>query len=260
MWTALGGFIPSVLLAGLGVIAGTSIDMTDPQTAIAEILPSWLYPVFLLAIIAGTLANNVLCAYSTGLYAQAFAPRIRRAVSVVIVGVVAASLAAYLLYGAPRFLDTLSYAIEIAVAVLGPLVAIYAIDIVLRRGRYNGLELNDTTRRSPFWYSGGWFVPGTVAMVVASTVAVLMVNTTLYTGPISAALGGADASSLVGPALAAGLYALLWRTTTPYRDPSARPGATAATTPTGASAHRSNQDETIAAPLEASGVAVRSTR
>ncbi len=94
---------------------------------------------------------------------------------------------------------------------------------MLRRGRYDGLALNDTSRRSPFWYSGGWFLPGTVAMVVATTVAVLMVNTTLYTGPISAALGGADLSSLVGPALAAGLYTLLWRTTRPYRDPAARP-------------------------------------
>jgi NCS1 family nucleobase:cation symporter-1 len=252
VWTALGGFVPSVLIAALGVIAGTAIDMTDPQTAIAEILPPWLYPVFLLAIIVGTLANNVLCSYSTGLYAQAFVPRIRRAVSVVIVGVVAAALAAYLLYGAPRFLDTLSYAIEIAVAVMGPLVAIYAIDIVLRRGRYNGPALNDTTRRSPFWYAGGWFLPGTVAMVVATSVAVLMVNTTLYTGPISAALGGADLSSLVGPALAAGLYTLLWRSTPPYRDPAARPGAH----DTGAPAHRTHQDESIAA----TGEAVRSTR
>ncbi len=219
MWTALGGFIPSVLLAGLGVIAGTSIDMTDPQTAIAEILPGWLYPVFLLAIIAGTLANNVLCAYSTGLYAQAFAPRIRRAV----VGrdrgrrggaarrVPALRRSALPRHPQLRDRDRRRRA--------GPLVAIYAIDIVLSRGRYNGLELNDTSRRSPFWYSGGWFVPGAVAMVVASTVAVLMVNTTLYTGPISAALGGADASSLVGPALAAGLYALLWRTTSPTATP-----------------------------------------
>jgi NCS1 family nucleobase:cation symporter-1 len=256
LFTALGGFVPSVLIAGLGVIAGTAIDMTDPQTAIAAILPGWLYPIFLLAIIVGTLANNVLCSYSTGLYAQAFVPRIRRSVSVVIVGVVAAVLAAYLLYGAPRFLDTLSYAIEIAVAVMGPLVAIYAIDIVLRRGRYDGLALNDTSRRSPFWYSGGWFLPGTAAMVVATTVAVLMVNTTLYTGPISTALGGADLSSLVGPALAASLYTVLWRTTRPYRDPAARPG----TDHTGAPAHRTQQDESTAAAVETPGEPVRSTR
>lgn len=248
LWTAFGGFVPSVLISAMGVLAATAIDMTDPQTAIAEIIPAWLYPVFLLAIIVGTLANNVLCSYSTGLYAQAFVPRIRRAVSVVIVGVVAAVLAGYLLWGAPRFLDTLSYAIEIAVAVMGPLVAIYAIDIVLRRGRYDGVALNDTSRRSPFWYTGGWFAPGTIAMVLATTVAVLMVNTTLYTGPISAALGGADLSSIAGPALAASVYALLWRTMQPYRDPAARPGAAgpAAAFSPGAPAHPERHNESIA--------------
>ena len=261
LFTALGGFVPSVLIAGLGVVAGTSIDMTDPQTAIAEILPSWLYPIFLLAIIVGTLANNVLCSYSTGLYAQAFVPRIRRSVSVLIVGVVAAVLAAYLLYGAPAFLDTLSYAIEIAVAVMGPLVAIYAIDIVLRRGRYDGLALNDTSRNSPFWYSRGWFLPGVAAMLVATTVAVLMVNTTLYTGPISTALGGADLSSLVGPALGAGLYALLWRTTSPYRDPASRPAlAWADARHPGAHERRSAQDEITAAAAAAADEPVRSAR
>lgn len=257
LFTALGGFVPSVLIAALGVVAGTAIDMTDPQTAIAEILPGWLYPIFLLAIIVGTLANNVLCSYSTGLYAQAFVPRIRRSVSVVIVGAVAAVLAAYLLYGAPSFLDTLSYAIEIAVAVMGPLVAIYAIDIVLRRVRYDGVALNDTSRRSPFWYSGGWFLPGAVAMVVATTVAVLMVNTTLYTGPISTALGGADLSSLAGPALAAALYAVLWRTTRPYRDPALRPGAEqAASLVADAAASGTQEDESTALR----GEPVRSTR
>jgi len=248
LWTAFGGFVPSVLISAMGVLAATAIDMTDPQTAIAEIIPAWLYPVFLLAIIVGTLANNVLCSYSTGLYAQAFVPRIRRAVSVVIVGVVAAVLAGYLLWGAPRFLDTLSYAIEIAVAVMGPLVAIYAIDIVLRRGRYDGVALNDTSRRSPFWYTGGWFAPGTIAMVLATTVAVLMVNTTLYTGPISAALGGADLSSIAGPALAASVYALLWRTMRPYRDRAARPVAAdpAAAFSPGAPAHPERHNESIA--------------
>ncbi|WP_137843010.1 cytosine permease [Microbacterium sp. 2FI] len=223
LWTALGGFVPGVLLCALGVLAATAVDMTDPQTALAEILPSWLYPIFLIAVIAGTIANNVLCSYSTGLYAQAFAPRVRRAASVAVVGVVAAVLAAALLYAATSLLETMNYAIEIAVAVMGPLVAVYAVDIWLRRNAYDGRALNDTTPASPFWYRGGWFAPGTIAMVVATTIAVLMVNTTLYTGPIAAALGGADVSSIAGPAIAGTLYAVLWRTTRPYRDRAARP-------------------------------------
>lgn len=223
LWTALGGFIPSAVMCALGAMAGTAVDMSDPQSSLAAIIPGWLYPLFLIAIIIGTLANNVLCAYSTGLYAQAYAPRVHRSVWVALVGVVSTLLSAYLLFAAESLLETMNYAIEIAVAVMGPLVAVYAVDIWLRRNRYNGADLADTSRASRFWYHRGWFVPGTVAMVVATTVAVLMVNTTLYVGPIAVALGGADLSSIAGPVLAAGIYALLWYTTTPYRDPAARP-------------------------------------
>ena len=67
----MGGFLPAVLLGGLGVLAGTVVDMTDPQTSLQTLLPSWFYPVFLLVIIIGTITNNVLTAYSTGLALQA---------------------------------------------------------------------------------------------------------------------------------------------------------------------------------------------
>ncbi|KJL38796.1 Permease for cytosine/purine, uracil, thiamine, allantoin [Microbacterium terrae] len=226
LWTALGGFIPSAIMCAMGVLAGTAVDMTDPQTSLAAVLPTWLFPLFLVAVIVGTLANNVLCAYSTGLYAQAFGARVHRSVWVALVGIAATLLSAYLLYAAESLLETMNYAIEIAVAVMGPLVAVYAVDIWLRRGSYDGAALNDATPASPFWYRGGWFVPGAVAMLVASTVAVLMVNTTLYVGPIALALGGADLSSIAGPVIAAALYAVLWRTTRPYRTPAARPALT----------------------------------
>ena len=95
------------------------------------------------------------------------------------------------MYLAPSFLDTLNAALELSVTVLGPLVAIYAVDILLRRNRYDGVALSDERRGSPFWYHGGVFWPGVITMVVGTTLAVLMANTTLYVGPIAAALGGA---------------------------------------------------------------------
>jgi purine-cytosine permease-like protein len=70
-WTALGGFLPAVALSGLGVLAGTVVDMTNPQTSLRVLLPGWFYPVFLLVIVAGAITNNVLTAYSTGLALQA---------------------------------------------------------------------------------------------------------------------------------------------------------------------------------------------
>jgi nucleobase:cation symporter-1, NCS1 family len=224
MWTALGGFVPAILIGTLGVLAGTAIDMTDPQLTIAEIVPSWFTPLFLGMIVLSSITNNVLVAYSTGLYAQGLGFRVSRVVTVVVTGIVATAAAAWLLFLAPSFLDTLNSSLELAVTVLGPLVAVYAVDIAARRNRYDGRALTDERRGSPFWYSGGVFWPGVIAMVVATGTAVLMANTTLFVGPISAALGGADLSSFAGPLLGAGIYALLWYTTRPYRDPARRPG------------------------------------
>jgi len=227
-WTALGGFIPAVLIGGLGVVAATAIDMTDPQLTIGEIVPAWFTPIFLAIVVLGSITNNVLVAYSTGLYAQGLGIRVSRAATVVITGAIATAAAGWFIFIAPSFLDTLNASLELSVTVLGPLVAVYAVDILLRRNRYDGVALSDERRTSPFWYHGGVFWPGTIAMVVATTVAVLMANTTLYVGPIANALGGADLSALVGPVLAGGLYAALWLGTRPYRDPAFRPAATPA--------------------------------
>ncbi|MFF2371546.1 purine-cytosine permease family protein [Agromyces sp. NPDC058110] len=226
--TALGGFIPAVLIGGLGAIAGTAIDMTDPQLTIGEIVPAWFTPIFLAMIVLSSITNNVLVSYTTGFYAQALAARVSRAATTVVTGFIATAVAGWLLFLSPSFLDTLSASLELSVTVFGPLVAIYAVDIVLRRNRYDGAALDDARPGSPFWYRGGVFLPGVVAMLVGMTVAVLMANTTLYVGPISAALAGADFSALAGPVLGAGVYALLWLTTDPYRDPAERPAAASA--------------------------------
>lgn len=223
LWTALGGFVPAVVIGVIGVLAGTAIDMTDPQLTIAEIVPAWFFPVFLGMIVLSSITNNVLVAYSTGLYAQGLGFRVSRVATIVVTGLASTAAAAWLLFVAPSFLDTLNASLELAVTVLGPLVAVYAVDILLRRNRYDGRALAEERPHGPFWYSHGVFWPGVLAMSVATTTAVLMANTTLYVGPLARALGGADLSAIVGPLLAGGLYAVLWLTCAPYRDPAARP-------------------------------------
>lgn len=243
-YTALGGFVPAVLIGALGVVAGTAIDMTDPQLTIGEIVPAWFTPVFLGMIVLSSITNNVLVAYSTGFYAQALGARISRAAVTVVTGVVATAAAGWVLFLTPSFLDALSASLELSVTVFGPLVSIYAVDIVLRRNRYDGRALDDTSPASPFWYRGGVFPAGVAAMVVAVAVAVMSANTTLYVGPISEALGGADLSAIVGPLLGGGLYALLWLTTRPYREAAKRPGAASADkieTDAAASAHTTQE-------------------
>ncbi|WP_411110725.1 purine-cytosine permease family protein [Streptomyces sp. c-19] len=220
-WTALGAFLPSVVVCALGAFAATAVDMTDPQTALQEILPGWFVPVFLLALVLGTISINALTAYSAGLALQAVGFRIRRSVSVLFDGAVAVALTLYGLL-VSHFLDTVSNALQVIVVLVGPLMAVYATDVLLRRGRYDGPALSDETPGSPFWYTAGVNPAGALALVAGVTAAALCVNT-LYTGPIAAALGGVDLSLPVGMAVSAALYALLMRNDRTLR--AARAGA-----------------------------------
>lgn len=207
-WTAAGGFLPAILLGMVGVLAGTVVDMTDPQTSLKVLLPGWFYPIFLILIILGTMTNNVLTAYSTGLALQAVGIPWRRSVTVIFDAIVAVAICSYALF-VSNFLATLNNILELTVAFLGPALAIYAADIALRRNRYSGTELHDETRKSRFWYWHGINLAGATAMVVGTGIAMLCVNTSLYIGPIARTLDGADLSGVIGPVLGGGLYALI---------------------------------------------------
>jgi nucleobase:cation symporter-1, NCS1 family len=207
-WTALGGFAPAVLLGALGVFAGTAVDMTDPQTSLKAILPGWFYPVFLLVIVVGSITNNVLTAYSSGLSLQAIGVKASRAFTVFFDGIVGVSLALFALF-VSNFMDTVSSILELSVSLLGPSLAIYGADILLRRNRYDGQALHDESPTSPVWFRNGVNWSGVTAQVLGTTVALLCVNTTVFVGPVAGAMGGADLSCLVGPALGSGLYAAL---------------------------------------------------
>ncbi|MFJ9342035.1 purine-cytosine permease family protein [Streptomyces sp. NPDC101733] len=208
-WTALGAFLPSVVVCSLGAFAATAVDMTDPQTALQEILPGWFVPAFLLALVLGTIAINALTAYSAGLALQAVGLRVRRSVSVLFDGTVAVALTLYGLL-VSDLLDTVSNALQVITVLIGPLMAVYVTDVLLRRGRYDGIALSDETPGSAFWYTAGVNRAGALALVVGVTAAALCANT-LYTGPIAAALGGIDLSLFVGMSVSASLYALLMR-------------------------------------------------
>ncbi|MEU1227128.1 cytosine permease [Streptomyces sp. NPDC005828] len=208
-WTALGSFVPGVIVCALGAFAATAVDMTDPQNALQEILPGWFVPVFLLALVLGTISINALTAYSAGLALQAVGLRIRRTVSVLFDGTVAVSLTLYGLL-VSNFLDTVSNALQMITVLIGPLMAVFATDVVLRRNRYDGVALSDETPGSPFWFTGGVNWAGAGSLVAGVAAAALCVNT-LYTGPVAAALGGMDLSLPVGMVVSSVLYVVLGR-------------------------------------------------
>ncbi|MBD0693850.1 purine-cytosine permease family protein [Streptomyces sp. CBMA123] len=213
-WTAAGGWLASVFLGLVGVLAGTAVDMTDPMTSMTTLMPAWFHPVFLAAVIVGTLANNVLTSYSSGLLLQGAGVRIRRARAVLLDGVLGGGIALYALVAA-SFLTALNNILALSVVYMGPIIAIYALDLVLRRNRYGAGELADLRpggSRPTGVGAAGVSAAGVIAFLAGTLAALLCVNTTLWTGPVSRWLGGADLAAVVGPLVAALGYAALTRT------------------------------------------------
>jgi purine-cytosine permease-like protein len=209
-WTALGAFLPSVMLTALGAVAGTALDMADPQAALVGILPSWFKPAFLLAVVLGAIANNAMTAYSSGLALQAVGVRMRRSRSVALDGGLGVALTLYALL-VSNFLDTVSNMLQLMVVLLGPGIAIYVADIWLRRNRYDGPALSDQARGGPFWYTAGVNWAGAAALLAGAAVASQCLSTPLYTGPIARVAGGMDLSLPAGILVSAAIYLTIMR-------------------------------------------------
>ena len=210
LWTALGGFVPAVLLAMLGALAATAADMTDPQAGLTTLLPHWLVPVFLVFIALSSITNNIMTAYSSGISLQAAGVRLRRSLTVLADGLLAFSGTVYALF-VSDFLTALQDFLALSVAVLAPGMAIYATDLVLRRNRYDGAALGNETATGAYWYWHGVNPAGVVAQLAGTTAALLAIVGKLWTGPIAVLAGGTDLSCLIGPLVASVVYALLMR-------------------------------------------------
>ena len=119
------------------------------------------------------------------------------------------------------FLDTVASLLQVMVALLGPSMAIYAADILLRRNRYDGRDLSDQTRTGPFWYTAGVNWAGATALIAGTAVASQCLATPFYTGPIARAAGGTDLSPPGRPP-GVGLRLLAHDAFPPYPDPRRR--------------------------------------
>lgn len=210
-WTGLGMMIPGILATFVGALAASAVDMSDPEAGLEQFLPDWFAPVFLISVIVGTIANNAMTAYSSGLALQAVGVRLPRTRTVLLDGTVGVlmTLFALLIW---NFLDSVSSALQLAVTVLAPVMGVYLADMLWRRNRYDGAALADDSRGSRFWFSGGVHVSGAVAVLSGIALSLLCSSTLVFTGPIAAVLGGIDLSVPVGLIVPFALYLVLVRT------------------------------------------------
>lgn len=210
LWTTLGLVIPGILATFVGSLAASAVDMTSPEAGLERLLPAWFAPIFLISVIVGTIANNAMTAYSSGLALQAVGIKLPRSRTVLLDGTVGVAMTLFALL-VWNFLDSVSSALQLGVTILAPVMGVYLADMLWRRNRYDGPALADDSRASRFWFSGGFHIPGTVAVLVGIAFSLMCSATLVFVGPIAAALNGIDLSVPVGLIIPFVIYLVMVR-------------------------------------------------
>ena len=202
---ATGYMIPSVLLSALGAYVTAVLQAEDPQAAIEQNLPAWFAPIFAIAVMVGTIANNAMTAYSSGLVLQTIGIKLRRSITVLADGIfgVIVTLLGVLVWD---FIDTMNTLLELIVVIVAPLMSLYLADMWLRKNKYDGRSLEAAVEGGPYWYTNGYNIEGIIAFLVGLAAATLTVWTDFYVGPVNDLLGGIDISLEVGMLLPAIIY------------------------------------------------------
>ena len=213
--TGLGGAVPFIVFTIVGALLATGLDAgafeAGLDVALLDLLPAWLAPILVIGVVINTIALNAMTTYTSSMALQAIGFRLRRIPAAIIVGVVGTALTIYLVLSS-SLLEAANLMLQFLVIVSGPAMAIYVVDVLLRRYRYDGVELFDDQPGGRFWYTGGWSIPGIVALLAGGLATVLCLSTTVWSGPIAEATGFIDLSVPVGMLVSAALYAGLLRT------------------------------------------------
>jgi len=212
--TALGGALPFIVFTSVGVLLATGLSVTafdaGIDVALLDVLPAWLGPILVIGVVINTIALNAMTTYTSSMALQAIGFRLRRIPAAIIVGVVGTALTIYLVLSS-SLLEAANLMLQFLVIVSGPAMAIFVVDVLLRRYAYDGAELFDDHPGGRFWYTGGWSIPGLAALLLGGLATALCLATSVWVGPIATVSGFIDLSVPVGMLVAGGLYAGLQR-------------------------------------------------
>ena len=202
-------YLPSVMMTMMGAYCATLGDMADPVAGLKPFMPAWLFLVYILAVVGGSLANNVPTYYSSGLSLQAIGLKLHRYAATMLDVIVSTGITLYIIF-VQDFTTALNDFIALLVMWVGPYGGVWICDALLRRGHYDARAIHSKARAGGrYWGWRGLNPAGCVAIVAGMAVSALTMNSPLYEGPIASALGGADLSWILGLPVSALLYAAL---------------------------------------------------
>jgi NCS1 family nucleobase:cation symporter-1 len=203
-WT----FIPCIALTAMGAMWASLGDMSDPVAGLKPIIPGWLYIVFILAVIAGSVANNAPTFYSSGLALQSLGLKLSRwSATLLDIGVSTAAVL-YILF-VHDLSTVLNDFVSLLVAWSGPYAGVWLCDGILRLWRFDMAEIHPGKHPAP--RHNARILRSWLAYFAGMGAAVLTMKSPLFEGPVARALGGMDLSWVLGLTVSAAAYALLSR-------------------------------------------------
>jgi nucleobase:cation symporter-1, NCS1 family len=201
-WTFLGAFLPSVGLTAVGYYASKAANLADPVGGFETILSSWYFTLFVLVVLMGTISNNFLNTYSSGMSLLALGLRVSRPAAILVDAVLASAAAAYAIFFYD-FTATFIAFLSLMVIWLAPWTGVYVMDIFLRNSKYKGEDLLSETGG----VYGNFGQPAIIAGLTGAIAAALCTATALFTSPFAASvLGGGDLSIVAGFTVSALVY------------------------------------------------------
>ncbi|HVN43898.1 MAG TPA: cytosine permease [Steroidobacteraceae bacterium] len=214
-WTYLGAFVGGAWMMLVGTVAAAAAPKLDVAAAMqhaADLVIPGLGRLLLLAALLGLITISSLNFYGASLTLLSVADTLRplrctvgKRLASLFVAFAASCLIA--VSSSSDFANRFEDLLAILLYLFTPWTAINLVDFYfVRRGHYSIREIFN-----PVGLYGRWNWRGLSAYLVGFAAMVPFFSTTLYTGALARALGGADIAMLVGLPVSAGLYLALCR-------------------------------------------------
>jgi NCS1 nucleoside transporter family len=207
-WTVLGNLIPAVGIAVIGVLAASVADLSDPVGGLKPLLASWYFVPFLVVAIGGSVTNNFLNTYTSGLTLLALGVKLPRWKTIIIDCVIASALSVYAIFFYD-FTTAFTEFLSLTLVWLAPWCAVFLVDALLRRFRYSTPDLL-VHRGGRYWFTGGVNRAAFASFAVGAVATFFTTNAAKWHSPLSThVLGGADLSIPAGMLVAGATYYVL---------------------------------------------------
>lgn len=214
--TALGGAVPGFVFTTIGALLGTAMTSDAVEIgidfALMDMLPQWLGILLVVGVVLNTVALNGMTTYSASMVFQSIGVPIKRIPSAILIGVLG-TVFTFALAMSTSLIAAVNLMLQFLLIISVPTMAVYVADIVLRRNRYDSMQLFEQFPSGKYWFVKGFSIAGIGAVLCGGVATTLFLSTDIWMGPLAVLLGGLDLSVPVGLCVSVIAYVVLWRRT-----------------------------------------------